>query len=117
MTAYALAHLRPGEPHADVVTYIERIQDTLDPYEGRFLVHGAEVETLEGSWPGTVVVAFPGLEQARAWYGSPAYRALLPLRTRHLDGDTILVRGVPEDYDPRETARRMRERTEAAART
>lgn len=115
MTAYALAHLYPGEPHADVVTYIERIQDTLDPYEGRFLVHGAEVETLEGSWPGTVVViAFPGLERARAWYQSPAYRELLPLRTRHMDGDTILVPGVPEDYDPRETARTIRELTEAA---
>jgi hypothetical protein len=30
------------------------------------------------------------------------------LRSRHIDGDIILVPGVPDDYDATATARKMR---------
>ena len=64
MPTYALAHLYDPAPHPEVVEYIERIQDTLDPYGGRFLVHGAEVTVVEGDWPGTIVILeFPDREQ------------------------------------------------------
>ncbi|WP_189297342.1 DUF1330 domain-containing protein [Streptomyces albospinus] len=109
MTAYAIAHFRPAEPNPEICAYIESIQATLDPFGGRFLVHGGELDIREGSWPGAVVViVFPGMAQARAWYDSPAYEEILPLRTRHIAGDVILVPGVPDDYDPAETAARMR---------
>ncbi|MFD8952252.1 DUF1330 domain-containing protein [Streptomyces xanthophaeus] len=109
MTAYAIAHIRPETMNEDVLRYIEEIQATLEPFGGRFLVHGAEVEVLEGPFPGTVVmVGFPGIEQARAWYASPAYQELLPLRTDHIAGTLVLVEGVPADYDARKTAAHLR---------
>ena len=109
MPAFALAHLRTPQLNEDVLTYIERIQATLDPYQGRFRVHGTEVEVLEGDWPGTVVIVeFPDVDAARAWYASPAYQAILPLRTRHIDGSTIIVDGVGPDYDAGRTAARLR---------
>ena len=40
--AYAIAHLRTPQFNDDVLDYLERIQATLDPFGGRFLVHGAE---------------------------------------------------------------------------
>ncbi|MFJ1592157.1 DUF1330 domain-containing protein [Kitasatospora albolonga] len=119
MTAYAIAHLRPadGPVHDEVLSYIERVQATLKPYGGRFLVHGAEVEVLEGKWPGAVVVVgFPGVDEARAWYASPAYQELLPLRTRHLDGDTVIVPGVGPEYDASATASAMRAARDRGAR-
>ncbi|MGW2921003.1 DUF1330 domain-containing protein [Streptomyces angustmyceticus] len=110
MTAYAIAHLRPSVPHLEVVEYMEKIQSTLEPFEGRFLVHGAEVEVVEGSWPGfVVVIGFPDMARARGWYGSAAYAEILPLRTRHIEGDVVLVPGVPEGYDPAGTAAKVRE--------
>lgn len=46
----------------------------------------------EGSWPGNlVIIEFQTLSQARNWYHSTAYRAILPLRTRHVESNTILV--------------------------
>ncbi|MFJ7066705.1 DUF1330 domain-containing protein [Streptomyces sp. NPDC101115] len=111
MTAYAIGNLHP-EPRLDeeVFAYMERIQATLAPFGGRFLVHGApEREVREGSWPGAVVViGFPTYEDARDWYESEAYQALIPLRTRHMSGDILLVDGVPEGYDPAATAARLR---------
>lgn len=53
MTAYAIAALRNTTvPNEEVFDYMERIQSTLDPFGGRFLVHGAQPEDIEGSWPG-----------------------------------------------------------------
>ena len=110
MTAYAIANLRNTAPHPEVAEYIERIQATLDPYGGRFLVHGARHEVKEGSWDGAaVVIAFPGIDQARNWWDSPAYRQIVPLRASHVEGDIILVDGVPDGYDPAKTAAKMRE--------
>jgi uncharacterized protein (DUF1330 family) len=109
MTAYAIAHLREITPHAEVAEYIDRITATFEPYGGRFLVHGAQHEVMEGEWPGGVVmIAFPGMDEARAWWDSPAYQEIAPLRFRHITGDIILVPGVPEGYDPSVTAEAVR---------
>jgi uncharacterized protein (DUF1330 family) len=110
MPAYAIAHLRDAAPHPDIAAYIERVTATFEPYGGRFLVHAMQHEVKEGGWPGhVVVIGFPDIHQARAWWDSPAYQEIAPLRSRHIEGDIILVPGVPEDYDPATTAKAMRE--------
>ena len=47
MTAFALAHLHTSSTHDDVLTYLERIQATLEPFDGRFVAHGPEVEVID----------------------------------------------------------------------
>ncbi|MDD9379060.1 DUF1330 domain-containing protein [Streptomyces sp. ZAF1911] len=110
MTAYAIGHIRPETMNEDILRYIEEIQSTMDPFEGRFLVHGRQVEVMEGTWPGTIVlIGFPDIERARGWYASQPYQALIPLRANHIAGDIILVDGVPTDYDASKTAATLRE--------
>ena len=83
----------------EIVEYLRRIDATLEPYEGRFLVHGGTITPVEGEWPGTlVVVGFPSREHAEAWYASDAYQEILPLRTNNAEGSTIIVDGVPPGY-------------------
>jgi uncharacterized protein (DUF1330 family) len=99
MTAYGIAHLRSVDFGPGIVEYLQRIDATLEPFDGRFVVHGAKVEVLESQWPGDIVViAFPSLESARAWYASPAYRAILAPRTDNSEGDVILVAGCDPDH-------------------
>jgi uncharacterized protein (DUF1330 family) len=99
MTAYAIAHLRSVTPNAEIVEYLQRIDATLAPYGGAFVIHGDLPEVLEGEFPGhLVVIGFPGLDEARAWYRSPAYQAILPLRTRNSDGVAIIVQGVGPEH-------------------
>jgi uncharacterized protein (DUF1330 family) len=111
MTAYGLAHLYNPQPHhPDVLEYLERIQDTLDPYGGRFLVHGGHLEVLEGGWPGAlVVIEFPSLAEARAWYDSGPYQDILPLRTNNIEGDVVLAEGVEPGHDSAKMAARLRQ--------
>lgn len=113
--AFAIAHLRTPQLNEPVLEYLERIDGTLAPFGGEFLVHGPQVEAKEGDWPGTIVVIrFPDLDAARAWYDSPAYQEILLLRTDNIDGEAILVEGVGPGYLAGRTAARLRE---AAARS
>jgi len=97
--AYAVAYLRHVDVGDDIVGYLERIDETLAPFGGRFLVHGGRLVGLEGAWDGDVVVIeLPSLEEARRWYDSPAYQAILPLRTAHSESIACLIEGVPAGY-------------------
>ena len=99
MTAYAVAHLRSVDQNAEILDYLLRIDATLEPFGGRFVVHGAQPEVLEGEWPGVlVVIGFPDLDAARAWYDSPGYQEILPLRTRNARSVAYLVDGVDADH-------------------
>jgi uncharacterized protein (DUF1330 family) len=99
MTAYALAHLRTVDVNAEIGDYLLRIDETLEPYEGRFLVHGSTPEVVEGDLPGfVVIVEFPDRERAKAWYESPGYQAILPLRVNNSDSVAAILRGVPDGY-------------------
>lgn len=110
MPAYVIAHLQDAAPHAEIAEYIERLPGTFEPYGGRYLVHATQHEVKEGSWPGGVVmIGFPGIDEARTWWDSAAYREIAPLRSRHIEGDIIMVEGVPEGYTPTAAAHAIRE--------
>jgi uncharacterized protein (DUF1330 family) len=99
MSAYAVAHMRRVTMGPPIVEYLERIDATLAPFGGHFIVHGGDFELLEGSWPGNlIVIEFPDREQARAWYDSDAYRAMVTLRTGSSDSDVIMIDGVDRDH-------------------
>lgn len=64
------------------------------------LVASPDATPLEGAWSGnwTVVLKFPSLEAARAWYESPEYAPLKRLRMEELTsgGNIALASG----FDP-----------------
>ena len=95
MPAYAIAHLRSVDPNEEIVEYLSRIDATLEPFDGRFIIHGAIPEVMEDAFPGVLVaIEFPDRDRAKAWYASPDYQAILPLRTRNSDGTAFIVDGV-----------------------
>ena len=97
--AYALCYLREVDLGPEIVEYIEKIDATLAPYGGHFLVHGGELTAAEGEWDGAIVIIeFPSSDAARAWYESPGYQEILPLRTEHSQSIAAMVEGVPEGY-------------------
>ena len=111
MAAYLINHLRqPGVLQNDVLDYLDQVQSTLDPFDGKFIVQGGEMDVVEGAWPGSaIVLSFPDLKTAREWYKSPAYQRILHLRTDHLIGDVVLVEGVAADHTPAKFAQKIRE--------
>jgi uncharacterized protein (DUF1330 family) len=99
MAAYALAHLRRVTMGPPIVEYLQRIDATLAPFNGRFIVHGGSIEVLEGAWIGhAIIIEFPSIDVARAWYRSAAYQAIVRLRTENSEGECIIVDGVPSGH-------------------
>jgi uncharacterized protein (DUF1330 family) len=118
MPAYVIAHLQEAAPHPDIAEYIEKLPATFEPYDGRYLVHATRHEVKEGTWPGHVVmIGFPGIAEAQAWWSSPAYQEIAPLRARHIRGDIIIVEGVPDGYDPAPVVHAMRQGASAERRS
>jgi len=63
--------------------YAEKVPETLAPFSGsfHFVVRGGKTQALEAQPPkGIVVIAFDSTEKALAWYNSPAYQAIKPIR-------------------------------------
>src|SRR5690606_38883972 len=98
MKSYAVAHLRDVDFNEQIADYLRRIDATLEPFGGRFLVHGGRVHPLEGDFDATMVMLeFPSLDAARDWYHSPAYQDILPLRTGNSPGSPFSSRGWRRD--------------------
>lgn len=99
MAAYAVVVIRETRFGPEIKEYLQRIDETLAPFSGKYLIHGGPYQPVEGAWSGDlVVIEFPSLEQAAAWYKSDAYVAIRHLRIKNTEGEVLLVQGVPEGH-------------------
>jgi uncharacterized protein (DUF1330 family) len=65
-----------------------------DPKLTPLAVYGA-IEAVEGAAPdGIVLLQFPTVEDAKAWYNSPAYQAATPHRKNAADYRALIVQGL-----------------------
>jgi uncharacterized protein (DUF1330 family) len=65
-----------------------------DPKLTPLVVYGA-TEALEGEAPdGMVLLQFPTVEDAKAWYNSPQYQAAIPHRQIGADYRVMIVQGL-----------------------
>ncbi len=99
MTSYGVGILHDVKMGPPIVEYLERIDATLAPFDGHFIVHGGQAQVLEGPAPGTlIVIEFPDRSKAEGWYASPAYQAILPLRADNSTSTIFLIDGVDRDH-------------------
>lgn len=77
--------------------YAAKVEDTIVAFGGRRVVMGGKIRPVEGEAPKGVIVvlAFPDMTAAEAWYASPAYQAILGYRLAAATGNAWLVEGVP----------------------
>lgn len=65
-----------------------------DPKLTPLVVYGA-IEAVEGTAPdGMIVLQFPTVDDAKAWYNSPGYQAALPHRIKGADYRALIVQGL-----------------------
>jgi uncharacterized protein (DUF1330 family) len=95
MPAYVIADVREAWDTAALDEYRRRNTDAVANHGGHFVVRGGEQELLEGDWPSLriVVIEFPDMDAARAWWGSGEYEAIKPLRRGGSTTNIVLVDG------------------------
>ncbi len=76
--------------------YVAKALPTVQASGGRVLAFDESTEYVEGNLdhPRTVIIEFNSRDAFRAWYDSPEYQAILPLRLKSTPGTLILVDGL-----------------------
>ena len=94
MAGYLIANLSIHDPKA-FEEYRKRVAPLVARFEGRYLVRGGELRTLEGntSFKRLIVLEFPSLADAQRFYESPEYAPVLKLRLASATGDVVLAEG------------------------
>ncbi len=95
MPGYLVAQVRVQDPQR-YQEYRARVPATIEKFGGRFVLRAPDVVVLEGRHDGRrlVVIEFPSVEAVQAWYASPEYQAIIPLRQSCSEGDLWVVSGV-----------------------
>ena len=94
MAAYLIAEIDVVDG-ASYDEYRKQVPAVIAKYGGKFLVRGGTVDSKEGGWQPKriVVVEFPSLDKARAFYDSREYAPLIALRQKASRGKLILTEG------------------------
>jgi len=93
--AYYVAEFQATDSEG-IKPYSAAVESTFKPFSGRFIVRGGEMDVKEGfgAQGRLVIIKFDSLAQAQAWYNSPAYQAIIPIRHRSGNSRTYIVDGV-----------------------
>ena len=75
--------------------YKQAVPAVIEQYDGRFIVRGGDMETLEGAFggPRVVILEFPSAERAREFWDSAEYAEVKKLREGAAKMTAVLIEG------------------------
>jgi uncharacterized protein (DUF1330 family) len=96
MSAYVVVDVTVTNP-STYEEYKELAPPSIAQYGGRYIARGGQTETLEGEWHPSrlVLLEFPNMEQARAWWASSEYAGAKTMRQRSATTQMVLLEGLP----------------------
>ncbi len=95
MAAYVVFVMRDFKDRTRLQQYWSQVGPTMAGHVLKPLAAYSTLEVLEGddTVNGSVIVEFPSMEAARAWYDSPSYQAVRQHRLAGADFLTLLIDG------------------------
>ncbi len=91
--AYYISEFELTDPEG-IRPYSAAVESTFVPFGGKYAVRGGKVNSLEGEPTRRVImIAFPSLEQAQAWYDSPRYKEIMPIRHKSAKSRVYIMEG------------------------
>ena len=93
LPAFYISEFEVTDPEG-IKPYSAAVESTFAPFGGRYVVRVGKAASLEGAPPKRVVmIAFPSMEHALAWYNSPSYSELKPIRHKSATSRVFVVEG------------------------
>jgi len=95
MPAYCFFDVLEVVDPAKLEQYRDGVLATVERHGGRYLTVGGKCDVVEGEWRPVfpVLIEFPSLEQAHAWYDAEEYRELKALRLAATKGNAVFIEG------------------------
>lgn len=97
MSGYVITNFQVTDAEL-YASYAARASATIAAHGGEYLARGGATHTLEGEVPAgrVVVIRFPSVEAATAWYYSPEYAELRAIRQKAAHGSLFITTGLDE---------------------
>ena len=95
MPAYVVTDVTVLDPDK-FEEYRKTAGPTSAEFGGKYLVRGGKLEALEGQWAPTrfVIIEFPSVEKAKAWWNSQSYAGPKAIRQACAKSNFIVVEGM-----------------------
>lgn len=95
MSAYFVIHNRIHNLEK-MQEYVPKALDTMTAYNPEILALDENSQVIEGSTnlPRTILIKFDSRDTMMAWYNSPEYQEVLPLRLEATEGFSVLIDGL-----------------------
>ena len=95
MSAYVIVQVEIHDP-ATYERYKELAPPAIAAYGGRYVARGGRCEALEGGWAPSrlVILEFPSVERAHAWWASPEYAEAKAMRHAAARSEMLVVEGL-----------------------
>jgi uncharacterized protein (DUF1330 family) len=96
MSAYVVVDISVADP-ATYEEYKRLAPPSIAQYGGRYIARGGATEVLEGEWQPTrlVILEFPTMDQAKAWWASAEYAGAKAMRHRSASTNMVVLEGLP----------------------
>jgi len=93
VTAYVIANLHEVTDTETYEEYARLAGPTIAKHQGKLVILGKDITTIEGSWTGNqvLVVEFPSRAAFEGWYQSDEYAPLIEMRKNSLIADVIVI--------------------------
>lgn len=96
MPAYVIVNITVRDP-VRYEEYKRLATPTVSAYGGRYVARGGAVDVREGDWSPSrlVILEFPTVAQARAWWDSPEYAPAKAVRQSCAAAQLVITEGLP----------------------
>jgi uncharacterized protein (DUF1330 family) len=95
MPAYVIVNVTVHDP-VRYEEYKRLATPSVQAYDGRYVARGGPVEVCEGGWSPSrlVILEFPTVERARAWWASPEYAPARAVRQSCAHTELVIAEGL-----------------------
>jgi uncharacterized protein (DUF1330 family) len=95
MSAYVIfTRVKTLDP-TEMKTYSDTVRETIQGHNVKLLAAYGRKEVLEGpESEGILIMEFPSMQEAKAWYDSPAYQKVREHRFKGAEYRAVIVEGL-----------------------
>ena len=95
MSAYVVIRVKVSEPSL-LKDYQKVAPAAIEKYDGKLIVRGGELSTLEGPEEKRriVIIEFPSLDKAKEFYNSKEYKEAIELRKGLAEFEVVAIEGI-----------------------
>ena len=96
MSVYMIVEAKEVTDKGKYGEYIQKVPQTIEKFGGTYLVRGGNTKVVSGDWDPkrVIIVQFESMEKFDAWWNSPEYRAVAPLREQGARTNAVVIEGV-----------------------